>query len=404
MFVADSGVAANSPTKREVSGQVFIVTKGGENLKLGLVGIHVIEEKELSSIASKVQRQAATNRANQDLLKGLEKEIQDLAGKAPRNFISALEEIELSVSRHRFAESMKDSPAAMLFRMLPPVATQTDADGTFVVEASETDWIAARSQRLATSSIESYLWVMPVGEQKRKLLVSNDRMLDDDELLRTLGKVSPVATNVTAEASLAIWASEQRKAVQVALAEARASNERAMAEAESKAIDRQRLEGVASQPQSEYKAVEAKEAGALRRKPIKRLAEAMEERGIIHGEKMLKQGETSRLSILPSFDVKNTPFGEYDLRMVAAVQERWLALLEGRHFAFERKGKVVLKFRLHADGSVSQVTTAESNVGEVFSFTCEAAVVGASPFGRWPSVLKAKGLDPREITLTFQYY
>jgi len=158
------------------------------------------------------------------------------------------------------------------------------------------------------------------------------------------------------------------------------------------------------QPQEERKAVEAQESGAPRRKPIKRLAQAMEQKGIIRGEKMLQQGGSSRFSISPSFDVKSTPFGEYDLRMIAAVQERWWALLEERHYALERTGKVVLKFRLHGDGSISQMTTAESTVGETLSFTCEAAVMGASPFGRWPSVLKAQALDPREITFTFHYY
>ena len=33
-----------------------------------------------------------------------------------------------------------------------------------------------------------------------------------------------------------------------------------------------------------------------------------------------------------------------------------------------------------------------------------AAVMGASPFGRWPGVLKAQAIDPREITFTFHYY
>jgi hypothetical protein len=111
-----------------------------------------------------------------------------------------------------------------------------------------------------------------------------------------------------------------------------------------------------------------------------------------------------RLSISPSIDPKSQAFGEYDLRMMAAVRERWLALVEGRHYGLERPGKVVLKLRLHGDGSVSEMTTAETTVGETLSFTCEAAVMGASPFGRWPSVLKAQTLAPREITLTFHYH
>jgi hypothetical protein len=65
---------------------------------------------------------------------------------------------------------------------------------------------------------------------------------------------------------------------------------------------------------------------------------------------------------------------------------------------------VVVRFNLHADGTISQMKTMESDVGDTLGFTCEAAVLGASPFGRWPSVLRAQAVDPREITFTFNYY
>jgi formylglycine-generating enzyme required for sulfatase activity len=242
--------------KREVTGQVFVVTKGGENVKLGLVGIHVVGEKELAEIAGRVQRQAATNRANLELLKGLENDVQALVRKAPPEFASPLKRLEEAISRRRLAESMKDSPTVNLFRMLPPLVTQSDADGVFVVQASEKDWFAARGQRRAGDSTENYLWVMQLLGGQKKLLVSNDRLLDDeDELLRTLGEVSPVETGIGAERSLVTWAAEQRTAGQVALAEAKAAEAKALAEArvraEAEERERQRLV-------AEAKAVEEK--------------------------------------------------------------------------------------------------------------------------------------------------
>ncbi len=221
--------------KREVTGQVFVVTKGGENVKLGLVGIHVVGEKELAGIAGQVQRQAATNRANLELLKGLENDVQALVRNAPPKFALPLKRLEEAISRRRLAESIKDSPEVTLFRMLPPLITKTDADGLFVVQASEKDWLAARGQRRAGDSTETYLWVMQLVVGQKKLLVSNDRLLDDEnELLRTLGEVSPVEAEIGAERSLVSWAAEQRTACQVALAEAKAK-----AEAEER--ERQRL-------------------------------------------------------------------------------------------------------------------------------------------------------------------
>ena len=224
--------------KTEVNGQVFVVTKGGGSVKLGLLGIHVVGQKEFSAIANRVLQQADTSQANQDLLKGLAGEIQGLIGKVHPSYATALKQIEQSVLERRVAEARKNLPESMLFSLLPPVATQTDADGLFTIKASRTDWLVARSQRLTGDTTERYLWVLPVGEVKKKLLVSNDRMLDADELIPTLRKISPVESKPVAESSLALWASEQRTASQVAL-------ERAIAEAKAKAEaeerERQRL-------------------------------------------------------------------------------------------------------------------------------------------------------------------
>ena len=241
-----AGVLVGCSGKREVTGQVFVVTKGGENVKLGLVGIHVVGEEELAGIAGRVQRQAATNRANLELLKGLENDVQALVRNAPPKFALPLKRLEEAISRRRLAESMKDSPEVTLFRMLPPLITKTDADGLFVVQASEKDWFAARGQRQAGDSTENYLWVMQLVGGQKKLLVSNDRLLnDEDELLRTLGEVSPVETGIGAERSLVSWAAEQRTAGQVALAEARAAEDKVLAEArvraEAEERERQRL-------------------------------------------------------------------------------------------------------------------------------------------------------------------
>ena len=53
-----AGVIVGCSGKREVTGQVFVVTKGGENVKLGLVGIHVVGEGQLVEIGSKLLSEA----------------------------------------------------------------------------------------------------------------------------------------------------------------------------------------------------------------------------------------------------------------------------------------------------------------------------------------------------------
>ena len=297
--------------KREVTGQVFVVTKGGENVKLGLVGIHVVGEKELAGIAGRVQRQAATNRANLELLKGLENDVQALVRNAPPKFALPLKRLEEAISRRRLAESMKDSPEVTLFRMLPPLITKTDADGLFVVQASEKDWFAARGQRQAGDSTENYLWVMQLVGGQKKLLVSNDRLLDDeDKLLRTLGEVSPVESGIGAERSLVTWAAEQRTAGQVALDEARAAEEKALAEARVKAEaeerERQRLA-------AEAKAIEEKALAEAKAK-----AEAMRARMASGGAFRAEAGERLVLGLA----VRWVPSGRFTMGSPSSEPDR----------------------------------------------------------------------------------
>jgi hypothetical protein len=141
------------------------------------------------------------------------------------------------------------------------------------------------------------------------------------------------------------------------------------------------------------------------RKPIKRLGEARRQKGIIVGEKMKQEGGVERLAIESSMDVRASPYGNYDQAFIAAVQQRWYALLAEHHYAFERGGRVVLKFKLRSDGTVADMTQIESDVGDVWAFLCETAILTQSPFARWPTEMRRMvGADAREITFTFHYY
>ena len=112
-----------------------------------------------------------------------------------------------------------------------------------------------------------------------------------------------------------------------------------------------------------------------RRKPIARVSKARELKGVIEGERMEQKGGSHRFGVEPTFDVRQSPFGRYDQSMIAAVQARWYALLDG-NYAFERSGKVTVRFLLHSDGTVSDLQNVEQTVGESLSFKCEAAEIG----------------------------
>src|SRR5437016_35348 len=137
---------------------------------------------------------------------------------------------------------------------------------------------------------------------------------------------------------------------------------------------------------------------------LRRLADARREKGMVAGEKMKQQGGVKRFSLEPSFDVRSTPFGAYDAKIIAAIQKRWYDLLDARDFAASYSGKVVLEFRLNSDGRVSDMKMSQNDVTEILGLLCQRAVQDPAPFDPWPSDLRRLvGKEFREVRFTFYY-
>ncbi|MCW5557730.1 MAG: hypothetical protein KIT22_07855 [Verrucomicrobiae bacterium] len=138
---------------------------------------------------------------------------------------------------------------------------------------------------------------------------------------------------------------------------------------------------------------------------LKTLADARAAKGAIVGELMRQDGGVQRQALQSSLNVKASPLGDYNYRMVLNVQKEWYRLLEDQHYALERQGQVVITFNLHSDGTVTSLNIKDSNVGETLSFLCEMAVMRPSPFGEWPTEIRRLiGGDTVPVTFTFNYY
>lgn len=156
-------------------------------------------------------------------------------------------------------------------------------------------------------------------------------------------------------------------------------------------------------PREAQPAQEAQPAAPARK--YRRVAEAREAKGLMVGEKMRQDGGVPRFQLESSLDVKASPFANYDAQLIYAVQQRWYALLDEQKFALERTGKVVVRFNLHADGTISDMTQVQSDVGDLWAFVCESAVMTPAPYARWPAAMRRLiGRDVREVTFTFHYY
>jgi outer membrane biosynthesis protein TonB len=123
------------------------------------------------------------------------------------------------------------------------------------------------------------------------------------------------------------------------------------------------------------------------------------------GVAMRQEGGVSRRLETSLFDVKSTPFGEYDAEFVDAVTYRWYSLLDSQQFALDRTGRVRVRFHLNHDGSITDITVVENTVGEVLGYVCQKAISDPSPYKPWtPEMRRLVGANYREITFTFYYY
>lgn len=121
------------------------------------------------------------------------------------------------------------------------------------------------------------------------------------------------------------------------------------------------------------------------------------------GEKMRQEGGVAHFNLAAAFDVTATPFGAYDAAIVAAIQNRWYALLDAQQLT-RGTGKVVIQFHLHDDGRITDVLLLENTVGELLGVLCERAIRDPAPFAPWPADLRRLvGANYREVKFTFYY-
>ncbi len=129
-------------------------------------------------------------------------------------------------------------------------------------------------------------------------------------------------------------------------------------------------------------------------------AKAQQNSGGIFTEKSQQEGNAPRVGRL-AFDAAGTPFGVYDAKFIAAVQEQWYRLLENRN---GKPGRVIIDFRLHDDGRITDLRVAESSVDALLSYICEQAILKPAPYERWPkSMRETVGSSQRDVRFTFHY-
>jgi len=204
--------------KGTLSGQVFVATKGGENVKLGAVqvslfasdaidvlmaGLHSFAAARLEQLrldiaaATAAERQAeAAQEQAEATQKGIENGISfadggralDVARESARAARDAAEATRQQIPPLLAEQTYYVSNHFYFSHLQSPIqATETDGEGRFAIQVPRTGEfvIAAHAERIVGGKTETYYWLRPVsldGEQQHVQNLSNSNVTSATEL------------------------------------------------------------------------------------------------------------------------------------------------------------------------------------------------------------------------------
>jgi len=222
IFLVASVIACKPPPEIEVRGDVFVVTKGGQSVKLGLVRVGFIPEGQIAPVVSAKMDQARVQvQKLEESKKAAQAESRDAdSSEKWGKGVMGMAEIALRIARdlggRRYKEVQRKYDAQQLEYLkamkrnvgaleayhkilkdiavykngcffaadLPQVvqADKTDADGRFSVKLKAGRYAAvAVADRQVGGEQEAYcwyVWITVSGETMKKLMLSNDNLAE----------------------------------------------------------------------------------------------------------------------------------------------------------------------------------------------------------------------------------
>lgn len=231
-----SGCKPPAPKAADFAGDVFIVTKGGQNIKLGLVQVHVFPESAFSEFLNSKKKTAELEKAklkpaydaavtafeeagaaHQTALAKQEVALQRTIAnvqneRLSKEFSAAVDRRFQTMEALRVAAQRLKAMATeyshwgtceYLFQGLPtPVATaKTDADGRFSLHLpfATRYGVVAQGQRQVASEAEHYCWAVWVPFEHApasRFFLSNDNLIEQSGSADNAFRVEPTPTPV----------------------------------------------------------------------------------------------------------------------------------------------------------------------------------------------------------------
>jgi len=103
-------------------------------------------------------------------------------------------------------------------------------------------------------------------------------------------------------------------------------------------------------------------------------------------------------------DARFSHYGDYSQRMMEAIQSTWWDLLFRARMESYQTGMVVVRFKLHRDGTISDLVVVETGVGTMPTFACKDAISACAPFDAWRPDMVAQFGEADVVTIRFLYH
>lgn len=225
-----------------ITGQIFEVAKGGENIKMGAVAVHVVPDESFKMLArsalAEIERQYSIERVQKaswrvrqgilDEIKAIQNGSLQVAGIDDlRNEVEKVQTVR-ELNTDEFSTKCLDA-----FRsILPPTTIKTDADGRFMTEGNTKGWLVAVGRQNFGVETKNHLWLLPYEVNEagvpQTVVISNDASISDGEsLYKSLAQLAgkdgllnrSESANPSAEVEL--WATQIKERMSKMIAEAR---------------------------------------------------------------------------------------------------------------------------------------------------------------------------------------
>ena len=175
---------------RDISGQVFIVTRGGESVKLGLVTVTAYDADQVAAVVKEADEKTSAERSQlqrvEEAADAAYKRFSDSRGSDHGKWLDALNLEEKAQRRRAYLTS-----SFYYSKSFPPelASVKSDADGHFRVSVPDGKPITLRawSTRELSDSVECYDWFVRVPDATVEINLSNDNQLNRDSAAALLG-------------------------------------------------------------------------------------------------------------------------------------------------------------------------------------------------------------------------